>query len=59
MTDRGRYFADRARNPFRLLPPGPAIIARAARAGVDTASRPAIEHWLRTGIVNNTGEIEP
>lgn len=51
-------FADRARNHFRLLPPGPHIIARAARAGVDTASRPAIEHWLRTGVVNNTGEVD-
>lgn len=47
-----------ARNVFAELPPGPHIIARAARAGVDTKSRPAIEHWLRTGVVNNTGEIE-
>jgi hypothetical protein len=40
------------------LPPAQHIIARAAKAGVDTKSRPAIDYWRRTGIVNNTGEIE-
>jgi len=47
-----------ARNVFRLLPPGPHIIAKAMAAGVDTSSRPAIEHWRQTGVVNNTGEVE-
>lgn len=53
-----RYFPPVARNPFRLLPPGQGIIARAAKAGVDTRLRPAIEYWRATGIVNNTGEVE-
>ncbi len=45
-------------NPFRILPPAQHIIAKAAKAGVDTTSRPAIEEWRRTGKVNNTGEVE-
>jgi hypothetical protein len=37
------------RNVFRLLPFGPNIIARAARAGVDTTSTPAIRAWRAAG----------
>lgn len=47
-----------ALNVFRLLPPAQHIIAKAHAAGVDTTSRPAIELWRRTGVVNNTGEVE-
>ena len=36
-------------NPFRLLPPGQAVIARARKAGVDTTSRPAIAEWRADG----------
>jgi hypothetical protein len=53
-----RWSPPLARNPFRILPPGQHIIARAAKAGVDTRLRPAIEYWRATGIVNNTGEVE-
>ncbi len=38
-------------NRFRLLPPGQTLIAKAAKAGVDTRSKPAIEHWKRTGEI--------
>jgi hypothetical protein len=48
---------DRSVNRFKLLPPSQRIIALARAAGVDTRSRPAIEHWRRTGEVNNTGEV--
>lgn len=47
-----------ALNHFRLLPPAQHIIAKANKAGVDTTSKPAIEHWRETGVVNNTGEVE-
>lgn len=36
-------------NMFRILPPGQHIIRRAARAGVNTRSRPEIEAWRRAG----------
>jgi DNA-binding helix-hairpin-helix protein with protein kinase domain len=49
MSRRPSFYADRARNPFRLLPPSQALIARAHRAGVDTTSRPAIAAWQAGG----------
>lgn len=52
MTGARRPFnPNRIVNPFRLLPIPQHVIARARAAGVDTKSKPAIEHWRRTGEV--------
>lgn len=51
MANDRRWSPPMARNPFRLLGPGQHIIAKAHKAGVDTTSRPAIEHWRRTGEI--------
>lgn len=46
---RPAWLDHKAENPFRKLPPGPNIIARARAAGVDTTSRPAIDAWRKAG----------
>jgi hypothetical protein len=42
-------FAERARNPFRLLPPSQAVLARARRAGIDSSNRQAVAEWRADG----------
>lgn len=49
MNRRRPAWLDRRFNPFRLLPPGQAVIDRARKAGVDTRSRQAIAEWRADG----------
>lgn len=52
---RASWPTSRPRNPFSLLPPGPHIIERAMRAGVDTTSRAAIRAWREAGEPDRDG----
>ncbi len=47
----------RPRNWIALLRPGQNIIKRAARAGVDTSSREAIDAWRAAGEPDADGVV--